>query len=258
MPFADVNGARLFYTDDGAGGPPLLLVHGWTCDSHDWSWQIDAFSETHRVIAVDLRGHGRSSVENDYSFTTQAADLAALLDMLDTGPAVVIGHSLGGAVASVLAVEHPSVVRAVVGVDPAVGIGPELADVADAVARSMSGPGANEFLVGAWVGMEGPAATAGLRTWHRRRALGMPWEFLADTWKAQVDSGVMFRPAADEYLARRDCPVLSIYCDPERAEWETPLFGHPGRLKTPPRPNSIKSLPRSPFSSSTTAPTSSG
>ena len=54
MAYADVNGVRLFYTDDGADGPPLLLVHGWACDSHDWSWQIDAFAEQHRRRQVVL------------------------------------------------------------------------------------------------------------------------------------------------------------------------------------------------------------
>ena len=62
MAFAELGDVRLFFTDDGEGGPPMLFVHGYTCDSHDWSWQLAHFGATHRVIAVDLRGHGRSSV----------------------------------------------------------------------------------------------------------------------------------------------------------------------------------------------------
>jgi pimeloyl-ACP methyl ester carboxylesterase len=67
MPFADVPGARLFFTDEGnADGPPLLFIHGVLCDSHDSMWQLDAFSAAHRVIAVDLRGHGLSSPGGPY------------------------------------------------------------------------------------------------------------------------------------------------------------------------------------------------
>lgn len=122
MAFADLGDARLFYTDDGAG-PPVLLVHGWSCDSHDWSWQFEAFSEHHRVIAADNRGHGRSSVTTDgYRPRTFAADLARLVQSLDAGPVVAIGHSLGGVIVSALAVEHPELVRAVVAVDPAYAI----------------------------------------------------------------------------------------------------------------------------------------
>ena len=227
MPFADVSGVRLFYTDDGGGDPPLLLVHGWTCDSCDWSAQIDELAERHRVIAVDLRGHGRSSAGDGYELSTLAADLAALLELLETGPVVAIGHSLGGAVVTVLAVEHPAHVRAVVGVDPAIGIGPELADLAQTVSEQMSGPQANAFLVQAFAEMEGPSASALIRTWHRRRALGFPWEFLAETWGSQERSGLLYRPAADEYVARRTCPALSIYVLGERAAWEAKTLRNP-------------------------------
>ena len=61
MAFADIRDVRLFFTDEGDGGPPLLFVHGYTCDSHDWSWQLPHFAADRRVIAVDLRGHGRST-----------------------------------------------------------------------------------------------------------------------------------------------------------------------------------------------------
>ena len=61
----DVGALRMFFTDEGSGDPPLLFVHGYTCDSHDWSWQLSHFARSHRVIAVDLRGHGRSSAPED-------------------------------------------------------------------------------------------------------------------------------------------------------------------------------------------------
>jgi pimeloyl-ACP methyl ester carboxylesterase len=227
MPFADLNGVRLFYTDDEGHAPPILLVHGWLCDSTDWSWQLDAFAGRHRVIAPDLRGHGRSSEGGDYALETFAHDLALLLDELDARPAVVVGHSLGGAVASILAVEHPEHVRALVLVDPAIGLGAELEPVARSVAPALAGPEGFDFLIRAFSGMEGPDTPGGLVTWHRRRALGFPQAFMVDTWRAQEESGVLYRPDADRYLARRACPVLSVYAGQERADWEGRLLSDP-------------------------------
>src|SRR4051794_34702104 len=109
MPFAEGDDIRMFYTDEGSGSP-VLFVHGWTCDSLDWSWQLDAFMAGHRVIAVDLRSHGRTSLggtDGDHTAQRYASDLAVLLAQLDTGPVVAIGHSLGGVVVSALSVEHP-------------------------------------------------------------------------------------------------------------------------------------------------------
>jgi pimeloyl-ACP methyl ester carboxylesterase len=53
--------AKLFMTEVGTGRN-VMLLHGWTCDSHDWSWQLPLFEGKYRVVAADLRGHGRSEV----------------------------------------------------------------------------------------------------------------------------------------------------------------------------------------------------
>ena len=80
MPYAEVGNVKLFYTDEGAGDPPILFVHGYSCDSHDWSWQIPHFVGSHRVIAMDNRGHGRSGVpESGYDHDDFANDTANLL-----------------------------------------------------------------------------------------------------------------------------------------------------------------------------------
>ena len=116
MSFLDVGDVRLFFTDEGAGNPPILFIHGYSCDSHDWMWQLPHFTAGHRVITVDLRGHGRSSVpESNPDPRTLAKDVAGLIGQIGCGPVVAIGHSLGGLIASVLAVENPNLVQAVSG-----------------------------------------------------------------------------------------------------------------------------------------------
>src|SRR5262249_35149955 len=118
MAFLDVRGARLFFTDDGGDRDPMVFVHGFTADSHDWSWQLPHFAEAHRVIAPDLRGPGRSGAPDDgYGVPSLTADVCALVEHVGCGPVVAVGHSLGGAIVCSMAVERPDLVRAVVAVD---------------------------------------------------------------------------------------------------------------------------------------------
>ncbi|MFJ8357283.1 alpha/beta fold hydrolase [Streptomyces sp. NPDC093984] len=102
---------RLAYRDEGAGAP-LVLLHGGFLDHRMWDDQIPVFARTHRVIALDARGHGASS--NATGPFRHTDDLAALLRHLGTGPATLVGLSMGGAIAVDTALEHPDLVRALV------------------------------------------------------------------------------------------------------------------------------------------------
>jgi len=107
-------------------GEPLLFLHGLGSCSEDWKDQIDYFRDRYRVVACDLRGHGQSSKPRQrYSIESFAEDVAALLRKLQTGPAHVVGLSLGGMVAFQLAVDAPELVRSLVIVNsgPAVPAG---------------------------------------------------------------------------------------------------------------------------------------
>ncbi|HTR68946.1 MAG TPA: alpha/beta hydrolase [Mycobacteriales bacterium] len=227
MPYVDVDDVRLFFTDEGTGDPALLFVHGYTADSHDWSWQLPAFAPTHRVIAVDLRGHGRSSAPDDgYTAAQFAADLLGLLDHLGVEHVVAIGHSLGGSVVSALAVEHPERVTAVVAVDPAYLLPDEISatigPLLDALAASDPVPIVQQLIAG----MHSPARDEALRTWQVRRIAGMPPHVLREALVAQV-TGPALRSVSDPYLRRRTCPVLTFYADPARAEVEAAGFSDP-------------------------------
>src|SRR3954462_9819870 len=81
--FANVNGARLFYQDEGTGHP-LVLIHGWPMSARMWDDQAAALKQHYRVIRYDRRGFGRSPAEpwNEGPGDHDVADLNALLDFL--------------------------------------------------------------------------------------------------------------------------------------------------------------------------------
>ena len=120
LEYFDVDGYPLAYLEAGAG-TPLLLIHGSMVDYRAWTAQVPAFAATHRSFAVSLRhcyparwdGSG-----GDFSVGRHAEDLAALIRGRASGPAHVVGHSRGGAVAIALALRHPALVRGLVLADP--------------------------------------------------------------------------------------------------------------------------------------------
>ena len=105
----------------GAGDPAIVFLHGWCCDRSYFAPQVDHFSASHRVVAVDQRGHGKTApaADGDYSINTFAADAAELIETLALDRPVVVGHSLGGVISLALAASRPELVRGVVMVDPA-------------------------------------------------------------------------------------------------------------------------------------------
>jgi len=79
----------------GKGAPPFVFVHGFACSHEDWQSQTDHFSRSHRVVACDLRAHGRTPGEpGECSIEQYGADVADLLRTLDDR-VVLVGHSMG-------------------------------------------------------------------------------------------------------------------------------------------------------------------
>lgn len=235
MPFTNQGDATLFFTDEGAG-PPILLVHGWTCDSHDWQFQAPSLlSAGYRVIAVDLRGHGRSSVpDSGYTPRSFASDLAGLLRERNTPPAVVIGHSLGGTIAVAMAVEHPDLVRAVVPVDSAYGMDPaSIVPFRETLLPALGQLAGHDAALAMFDGFYTPATPQNLPTWHRRRMQGMPLHVLQAAIAGLVDVPEQFSllPQSEAYLGRVTCPALSFRSgrqDPAAvARWERGCFSNP-------------------------------
>ncbi len=110
MPTAMINGIDLNFEQHGSAGEPLVLVHGYTGDITDWRHQLPDFSRTHRVLIMDLRGHGGSTAPSDrdaYSILQLADDVEALIAMCGFERYHLLGHSMGGTVAQELALRSP-------------------------------------------------------------------------------------------------------------------------------------------------------
>ena len=106
--------------DEGRGDDTLLLIHGLGSNAKGWLRNIDAWSERHRVIAVDLPGYGKSTKGDfDYTLPFYVTVLCELLDALGVDEAVWVGHSMGGQIALVAALERPERVSDLVLVSPA-------------------------------------------------------------------------------------------------------------------------------------------
>jgi pimeloyl-ACP methyl ester carboxylesterase len=142
MPYADLDGVRLFFERAGSGEPELLFVHGWCCDHTAFQPQFDHFAPAHSVTALDLRGCGRSDVPEDgYEIPNLADDLVRFCAELGIDKPVVAGHSLGGMIAVELAARHPSVPRALVLVDPGpIDPLPSTVKLFSALAEQLEGP----------------------------------------------------------------------------------------------------------------------
>ena len=96
--------------------PTILLMHGWTlCADLNWFALYAALARHGRVIAMDVRGHGRG-IRSEQRFTLEAAadDAVALLDHLDAGPAIVVGYSMGGSIGLLMWRRHPGSVAGLV------------------------------------------------------------------------------------------------------------------------------------------------
>jgi len=108
---AAADGGNIHVIERGAGRP-LVLVHGVTLQAEAWSPLLHLLADRFRVVAVDVRGHGRSTPgEGGIGRRRAADDLAAVLDQLDLRGAVMMGHSMGGMILGELCADHPEVVR---------------------------------------------------------------------------------------------------------------------------------------------------
>jgi pyruvate dehydrogenase E2 component (dihydrolipoamide acetyltransferase) len=124
--FTEVGGLRVRYADRGFGDSVVLLLHGFGGDLDNWMFNLDSLAEKHRVLALDLPGHGQSVKTNvDPSLSGMATFVRKFLDVLSVSSVHVIGHSMGGAIAMQLASDSPETVKSL-GLICSAGLGPDI------------------------------------------------------------------------------------------------------------------------------------
>jgi len=195
------------------GEPGVLLLHSLAAHGHWWDWVASQLRDRYHVIALDLRGHGGSEWAppgpGGYTFDDYVGDVAAVIDVLGWQRPIVMGHSLGGYLAALLASTHPDRVGAVVIADIMTGFNDELSARA---ARQAQRPGpefANPAEAGARFRLAPPETTASADALHH---LGMTAvvERRPGVWEYAFDRRVFLHPPPDPwpFLPRVACPML--------------------------------------------------
>jgi pimeloyl-ACP methyl ester carboxylesterase len=112
------DGTPLAFDLRGTEGPFVVLIHGWRCDRALWLWTAADLARDHRVVCLDLAGHGESGAGHaEWSVEALAADVSRVVEALRIDRVVLVGHSMGGPVALAAARRLPGRVAGVVGVD---------------------------------------------------------------------------------------------------------------------------------------------
>jgi pimeloyl-ACP methyl ester carboxylesterase len=212
--------------------PPMLLLHGWGCDHNDWSAQIQAFELLYTTIAPDLPGHGQAGSPQGADCTPRAM-LRVLEDVVDAHflgrPGIIMGHSLGGQLAALLALTRPDLVSALVLIDPTLGLTTpvKMAFGAFCLATKVAREPA-PFLEKMFSGMYSAQTAPEKIEANTRRLRAMPRAVVRQSLRPimfgqnQVSVG---RPS--ERLCRSlACPVYSLFVDPKRADRVRPWFHH--------------------------------
>ncbi|MCS6937108.1 MAG: alpha/beta hydrolase [Candidatus Bipolaricaulota bacterium] len=129
MPTLNVQGSTIYYARAGEGVPALVFVHGAGADHTLWGDQLKTLSGEFTVAAIDLNGHGRSPRRADVGIPSYVEDVRALCEALGL-PIVLVGHSMGGAVALTLALAPPTNLKALalVGTGAKLKVHPHLLD----------------------------------------------------------------------------------------------------------------------------------
>jgi pimeloyl-ACP methyl ester carboxylesterase len=184
------------------GEPGVLLLHSLAAHGHWWDWVASHLRDRYHVIALDLRGHGGSewapSGPGGYTFEDYVGDIGAVLDLLGWQRPIVIGHSLGGYLAALLAAKRADGVRAVVAADIMTGFNDELAARA---ARQAERPGpefGNPAEAGARFRLAPPETSAPADALHHLGMTGVV-ERRPGVWEYAFDRRVFLHPPPDPF-----------------------------------------------------------
>lgn len=115
---AAADGVPIHYSVQGKGEPALVFIHCWSCDRHLWDNQLSAFAKSHRVVTIDLPGHGESGQgRKNWSVESYGDDVKRVVEKLNLKRVVLIGSSMGGPIALEATRRMPERVVAIIPVD---------------------------------------------------------------------------------------------------------------------------------------------
>ncbi len=146
--FVSVNNLQLHYVEWGIpGSPPMVLLHGFQSNAHTWDTFSRAMADSYHVLALDQRGHGDTSwaPEGDYAPDAFISDIVGFIDALNLGPACLIGHSMGGRHAAMVAADYPDKVIKVVIVDTPAELPPNIMEMLNQTPPSEAPPEPETF-----------------------------------------------------------------------------------------------------------------
>jgi len=145
MQFLKKDGVALAFEDNRSNLPPILFVHGWGCDHTALAPQAEFFRRSHRVVSVDLRGHGESDAPHqDYTMAAFADDLAWLCSELALVKPIVVGHSMGGNATLELAARYPELPASILLIDTVILPPQDLLDALQPLNEALGGPNYRE------------------------------------------------------------------------------------------------------------------
>jgi pimeloyl-ACP methyl ester carboxylesterase len=207
------NGCDLYYEEVG-DGVPILLIHPSGATASTWGSAREQLARIGRVIAYDRRGYARSGGEPVRSMSTHAADAAAVLESLQTSPAVVVGTSAGAAIAVDLAVRRPDLVQVVIAHEFPWAFTRHIPTATQVAALAKIG----------WLtlrGRDSDAAEALLRSAYSYRDGGTAWDAFPEEWRqagrenataalADFRNSIGVYPSATD-LATVEVPVVCTY-----------------------------------------------
>ncbi|MFI6518203.1 alpha/beta fold hydrolase [Spirillospora sp. NPDC050679] len=253
-----LEGGNVHVRQDGPrGAPALVLVHGLAGSVHWWDALVPMLSRSHRVIRIDLLGHGRSAkpAGGGYAIQDQGRRVGEALDRLGARQATVVGHSTGGSVATALAEQRRDLVTALVLIDS----GPRLdAFVSDGfVGRLLFVPVVGQAL---WRLRTDGIVRRGMETAFSRRGYAPPQRLVDDVRGMTYHALTATSRAVDDYLEQRPLPdrlaplgkPLLVVFGQEDRRWRSssaadyravpnariellPGIGHSPMLEDPPR-----------------------
>lgn len=227
-----VRGAQIFVTDTGGSAPPVVLLHGGgpgASGASNYSRNIDALAQSHRVIVPDMPGYGRSAKRVDHAdpFGYLADSIRGLLDEMGIETAHLIGNSYGGAAALRLALDTPHRVGRLVLMGPG-GIG---------TTRGLPTDGLKSLL--SYYGGEGPSReklAAFIRTYLVYDGAAVPDELIDLRYQASIDPEVVANPPLRRPSGLRTLWRMDLTRDKRLRRLATPtlvLWGRDDKVNRP-------------------------